>query len=782
MACKSSNVIDCPCTGLENLFVNATYFVDSQFGDDATAIPRDESHPYRTIAAVPVQPGEIVYVQPGNYSLPVLTLNNSIWYFSAGSTITTLVTGVGQIYGYGNFIGQSPAITFSSNVGQLTIYAQSITTPTGSAVVIDGGGRFALNVRCIVATDGILVDRTISADINVDEFIGDGVFIRATPSSAGSLCCHSQSVQCDSILVSQSNVLKFVLSLQTATTNGIHAYIISDPSIAASNTAIYNIDMSRLICLGVVNISGLSGVQDVLLQPNLNLNIQNIVSRNSISILGLNSFVNLTFDSFSYSSTFAIPHIVIIGEGCVMHMNGAKVYNSSSADIGFATISANNYSSLRCKFTECYATSQLLECTGASESQLDIMNLTVISSQSREIIVNSGQCIVNIHRFLTQYSGGTILVGNSGLMQFNIGAWQCNADSCKFLVNSARLQSRIGFFVTEGSGNTFLEAAGTITGIAFGSIRMDGSNNVGIVASGPVLMDVGQILSNNSGNLGIRVEDPGQLYGRVSRIIMQDQSCIEFKSSADSNISFDWMTNRSNSYVIYVDGRGEVTMSGNSITAQEVKYPIFIVAENSKFNLKLLRMDIINCAAGVYIQAINSDIRIDIQHFFINGDAGIAGIYAEAGKLTLKGNYFMETSSNVPLLRLTGDVVMKASLTFVDVGYSTLISDTRGSVWYEASETNSRNSSYNVILDIPDSSQVMTVKGLFRTDGDYNVYVNSSSVSFIRAIDGIFISRSRNLGTATPMNVICNYSIGNAGLDNFTSVPAGGFVTDPGVQ
>jgi hypothetical protein len=33
MACIPSNVIDCPCDGLENLFVDATYFVDSVFGN-----------------------------------------------------------------------------------------------------------------------------------------------------------------------------------------------------------------------------------------------------------------------------------------------------------------------------------------------------------------------------------------------------------------------------------------------------------------------------------------------------------------------------------------------------------------------------------------------------------------------------------------------------------------------------------------------------------------------------------------------------------------------------
>jgi hypothetical protein len=44
MACTPRNNIACPCDGLENLFVNASYFVDDQYGNDSTAVPNDEGH------------------------------------------------------------------------------------------------------------------------------------------------------------------------------------------------------------------------------------------------------------------------------------------------------------------------------------------------------------------------------------------------------------------------------------------------------------------------------------------------------------------------------------------------------------------------------------------------------------------------------------------------------------------------------------------------------------------------------------------------------------------
>jgi len=787
MACIPSNMIDCPCDGLENLFVNATYFVDSFYGNDATAVPRDEARPYRTIAAVPVQPGEIVYVQPGTYSIPQLNLNNAIWYFSAGSTITTLVTGVGQIYGYGNFVGQSPAVQFTSNIGQLIMYAQTITTPADAAVVVSGSGKFTLNVRSIAATDGIFINGTVTADITVDEFIGNGDFIIASTLSSGSLICNSQIIQCSQVINSSSNLLKLVLTSQSVNTTGTYAIVISDTNSSQTSSAVYNIHMNRIMCVGLFDISGKQDVTDVLLQPNVNINIQNIVSNSFNTVIrAITSFISMTFDSFSYSSPNPVSHIIDIGESCVIHMNGSKIYNadnSGNSNIGFITITSLQFSSIRCKFIEYFGSGVMINCTGPSEVQMDIVNATIISNNVNYLIESSSQCVINIQRLLTFHAPGIpYLVSNSGLMQFNVGAWQCNCDQTKFVLNFGRLQTRIGFFVSDSSNSVFFENAGDVMGIVCGSIRMNGNNNVGITSVGSTIVDIGQILANNSGNSGIFVQDPGQLYGRISRIITQDQSCIEFTSSRDSNITFDWMTTSANSYVILMTGRGEVTMSGNAITAEEVKYPIYIVAERSKLNLKLLRMDIRNCAAGIYMQATDSDIRIDIQHFVINGDAGIAGIYANSGDLTIEGNYFMETASNVPLFLLEGDVAMKASLSFVNVGYSALTSSTSRGVWYEASDTNSRNAARNVNLNLPNPGQNTTVKGLFRTDGDYNVFVESSAAPFIRALDGVFVSRGRNIGSVTPMDVISNYSIGNTGLDNFTAIPAGGFVTDPAVQ
>jgi hypothetical protein len=465
-------------------------------------------------------------------------------------------------------------------------------------------------------------------------------------------------------------------------------------------------------------------------------------------------------------------------------MSGARTYNASTGvtDIGFVRITASSFSAIRCDFIEFFLTSQLVECNGSAEAQFDIKNFTNISQSPRSMVENNGQCIFNIQKMLAFYPDSSAIVNNNNLMQFNVGAWQCETNGSNFVTNTSRFQARIGFFVSNGSGNTFILALlGDITGLEIGSIRMNGNGNTGIIARGPVLMNVGQIFSTNTGNTGILVEDPGQLYGRVSRIMMQDMSCIEFRSTRDSNITFDWMTNKTNSYVIVVNESGEVTMGGNSITAEEVKYPILITAAGSKFNLKLVRMDIISCAAGIYIEADNSDINIDIQHFNINGDA-THGIYASNGRLTLSGNYFMETASASSFITLDNRASLKANLGFVDVNNIALSSTTRGNIWYESSETNSSNGGTNVIMDMPDPSQIITLKGLFSTGGDSNVVINNSAVSFIRVLDGIYISRSRNIVSGTGINIVCNYSIGNAGLSGVSPVPGGSFIVDPSVQ
>ncbi len=788
MACKSSNTIDCDCDNLQNLFVNGTYFIDSQFGNDSTAIYQDSSHPYQTLAPVLalVQPGEIVFVQPGTYSAPTLNLNNAIWYFSPGSTVTTNVTGTGYVYGYGNFIGQSPALTFTSNVGQLVFNAQSVTTPTGYAILISGAGFVDINVKYMESTFGIQINGVVSCEIDVDEFIGEGTFINATISSGGKLGVRSHQVQCGSLLESQSNSLSISLTCQTVTNYNQYTFVISDPSISLRNYASYNVSISRLFCTGIINSSGIAGITDVLMQPNINLNIQNINSRNLLptSVITCSTcFINLTYDTFAFSAVNPIQFLITVNEGCILHMSGARTYNADQnmPDIGFAFINSSNYSAIRCSFIELFLTGILIACNGTAESQFDIRNFTNICPTTSSMVSNTSQCIINAQKIYSAYGDGSQIIFNTGLMQFNVGAWQCGTSNSQFITNNGRLQTKIGFFVTDGSGNTMISNSGQIMGVEIGSIRMDGSSNTAILARGPTIIGIGQILSNNSGNTGILVDDPGQVYGRVSRIMMQDMSCMEFRSSLDSNIVFDWMTNRSNAYVIYVDGRGVVTLNGNAITAIEVKYPVFVVANSSKFNLRLIRMDVGNCGAGIWIQAPNSEVNINIQHFVILNDAGTAAVYAESGQLTLEGNYYMRTGSNSPLISLSGDVVFKSKLGFVSSDYRILDSRTSGNVWYEASETITRNPDNNISIDLVDSNQEFTVKGYFKTFGDYNVLVNSSAAPFMRAIDCVMISNSRNI-VSPPINIISNYSIGNAGLSGGTAVPAGSFIQDGSIQ
>lgn len=787
MACLPHNSIE--CCGLENLFVNATYFVDSQFGNDATAIPRDETHPYQTLAAVLaiVQPGEVVFVQPGNYSIPVLNLAGSIWYFSAGATVTTLITGFGQILGFGTFIGQSPVVNFTDVIQQLIVCAQTLTTPSDFAIVASGSGRLMVKVGSLIAVSGIQVSGNVSCGLTVDEFMGDGTFIEATGTSTGRLFVTSQRVFCGTYLNSQSNSINiFTNSLNIRSTLN-YAIEISDPSGSLSNSAIYNIAVGRLVCSGLLNISGLASVGDVLLQPNLNMNIQNILSSNIIAnpmINALQSFTNLTYDSFAIEYHTPIPYAIVIGDNCVLHMSGARTYNANQnngVDFGFVTISAGQFSSIRCNFIELFLTSQLLECNSGGEAQFAINNFTNISFTGRSCIVNNSQSIINVQRMLCFYSDNVNMIQNNSLMQFNIGAWQFGTNGSTIITNTDRMQVRIGLMTSDGSGNIYITTANSIFGAAIGSIRMDGQSNIAVNVEGPMLVDIGQIISNNSNNQGMLVTGRGSLYGRIGRIIMQDETCITFQSDEDSNLTFDWLTNRANAYVIQINGTGEVTLSGNSITAEEVKYPIFVTAQNSKVSLNLVRMDIARCAVGFYIDADSSDVRVNIQHFAINEDASPAGIYINRGRLTLEGNYYMRTSNIVPLIRATGDSIIRANLGFVDVEYGILESDTTGDIWYESSQSTTRSAENNMNISLPNPAQYFTVRGMLKTPGDFNINITGANNNYIRVLDAVLVSSSRNIITGSNIFLISNYSIGNNGTGG-PIILAGGFTVDPNIQ
>ena len=782
MACLASNNI---ANGVDML-VNATYFVDSQFGNDSTAVPRNMSLPYQTIGAVLalIQPGEVVYVQPGTYSAPALTLNFSTWYFSQGSTITTNVSGNGFIYGYGNFIGQSPAIT--CGLGDLVFYGQSVSTPSGEAIRINGSFRSTINIRYLTAETGIYIRGPCFTEINVDKFESEGTFLRTNDSSSGWIYGQYQNIETGRLIRSDSGSISMNLDFQNVISYAPYMLDIEDDVGSIPNTALYNIRIGKVNCVGLLNSSGIGGVVDLHQQPNINLDIQYINSRitdvNPIIVCST-SQVRLTYDTFAFSCFQPVPFIIVVTNGAVLQIHGGKTYNYNTlnTDVGFIRVSSGTFSSFKGNFTELILTSQMLECNGDAETELNISVLNANCQLPRSIscIVNNAKCIVNVQKMFTIYPAESYLIENNGDMHFNVDEWQTFSIDSYMIRNTARLQTKISYLILDGQTNTIIYHNGFMLGFTAGEIRMNGNNNTALLAAGLTFMNIDQILSNNTGNSGIRVQDSGILYGHVSQIKMIDQNCIQFAGSEGSNFTFDSLTCDSGGSVIYVaNNNGVINIRGNSIVSDTVEYPIYVISQNTKFNLQLSTMNINSCNAGVYIQSPNTDVKLDIQQFNITTNANLAGIYIFGGNLFLKGDYFMETVTISPLIFVSSESNLKTNLGYVNTSYKILDSRTTGDVWYEAIESITRQLDSNINADLPSAVQKFTIKGYFRTIGNNNLFITLAIPSSIKLLDCIMVSDSVNI-VSPIVNIISNYSMGNNGVSGATII--GSFITDGNV-
>jgi hypothetical protein len=784
-SCTPFNFVD--STGSQHVFVNAKYFIDSQFGNDATAVLFDSSRPFQTIQAVIdlVQPGETVYIQPGNYSSPDLALNGATWYFSPNSVFTGLVTGSGNVFGYGTFIGQSPCITLLGS----TVYFQAfrITTPSDYAIYIDNSS-LTIDVVSITSPDGgFYLAGNSTLHVTLGEYNGglSGTFINADSPFIGEVVVDCQKIECNTGIRSTSNRIIGNIYIKSVKSNGDYFLQISDPVGTLSSFARFNISIGRIHGVGLINMSGINGLLNPNLQPRVNLNIQTITCPNNNAnqiILLEHAILNFTFDTFNFTYFTPIDFIIEIGNFGILHISGKQCYNldqPGAEPAGFARINSPTFGLLKIDIIELYITGAVLDIIGAASTAMFVQTLNNTVQSSAIIgISNSSECIINIINGQFIYPDGSRIVNNLGLMRFDVNVLRCTTNNSQIIYNQNQMQARPGFFVVNGSGNTAITTTGSIMGIICGSLRLVGTNNTAMMVQGRTIMEIGQILGNiQPDNVGIIVEDPGQLFGRIGRLIMFNRTCIEFRSTLDSNVSFDWMTNGTEAYVISVAGQGEVTMRGNSITAGSIKFPIFVTIQKGIFNLNLLRMDVQSCEAGIYIETPDSVVNINIQKFE-GGPECNAAVVITSGTLTLAGNYYMRSASGGALINVFGDASLNADLGFVDTSNTALIAQTTGNVWYSSTKTISEQSD-NVIYN---GSGELTVDGYFKTNGDYNIrYFTQPSIA--RVLNATLISNGINIHSDGPfINFVCNGAIGNTGLSNAATIPAGQFFQDIGVQ
>jgi hypothetical protein len=173
-------------TGPQLVPVNNTVFVDAQFGNDGTGVRENQVLPFATLPAAlaAALPGDTVYVQPGTYSPPTITLRDAInWFFTLGSTIQnntaagTFNDAAGAVLvtmdGFGNFVGvnggsvlgiaNASTINFTANLADFAAGSGSllVAAANGTAKVVN------MDVKAINSAEGSLPIIQIGGQANV---------------------------------------------------------------------------------------------------------------------------------------------------------------------------------------------------------------------------------------------------------------------------------------------------------------------------------------------------------------------------------------------------------------------------------------------------------------------------------------------------------------------------------------------------------------------------------------------------------------------------------------
>lgn len=774
--------------------VNATYFVDANFGNDATGEYQTAPKPYRTLNYVAnlATTGDVIFVQPGHYvATPINIENDVIWYFSAGAVIEASFLGIGSgtITGFGTFLGSSPVLSYTGP-GNIMFRASNIFyDKINYAILLAGTGRVTVMVEKMEATNGFnIVGPGIDAEIILNTFDSLGTFINISSSAVGELSCNCHSV--DTYIGINSLANDFIIAFDAQIVRCTSPYFITltDTSVMPSSTLRLNVQVNWLESSGIVNASGIPSISNVLDQPKINLNIQTIQVLNATGtplIVLDHVLCNLTYDTLAFEYLVPTPYIIDIQDGAVLHVDGSQTYTIGAISTGFINIASVSYSGVEMVLNRMFITGQIYQSTANATSTISVQNLTVIPVSTSVGIINNGQLILSVKNFVAIFPDGSTIIQNNADLFIEIENWDTSTNSSTFLESNARTQARVGRIVSSNDNNIYILTRGVATGLTIGSILLNGSNNLAISAQCATLVHIGQIIGTaNSGNAGIIVENPGQLSGRIGRILMSDQSCIYFRSNFDSNMNFDTMSNGTNSYVINIEGTGEVTMSGNAIVAGDVKYPVLINTMGSRFNLSLLRMDILSCEAGIYVEADQSEININILHFHIHNYVGAAAIRLIRGHLVLSGTYVTTTSSNAPFISVTNDGRLDANLDFVESSNGIIVSDSSADLWYSAKKSVTLNNFDSATIISPGTGEKVTLGGFFTTPGDYNVnFLGGSLPSVVRILDTILISNTNSIISSGPtVNFICNGGIAKSPLNNAVELPLGTFLVNPGVQ
>lgn len=351
-------------TGPIQLLINQTQFVDLVYGNNGTAQPDDEAHPYQTIALAlsTANVGDTIYLQPGTYTENNIALRDGINFYmtegvlfnSVGSPIFTDASGPVSVVitGFGDFSSDSGILSLTN--GSAVSFSGNNLTTTGGTYMFQtvGASRNTItlefqSVNTVDATIFSLTGQTLlTADIvKIDSF---GAILDVADTASGSAVINAERALtgAENVFILESN--QFTTSVSINTITSMTAYLISvnvptviDTSDFPLSTSAFEFQTMNIIggiVLAVGDPAFITFPTDFNIQPAIFLRSQSIYVSSSDNPMFNVSYCGLHVEAGALIHSVGAPYAIVLVSGLIEITSQLTSFSNNSISTGFAQI------------------------------------------------------------------------------------------------------------------------------------------------------------------------------------------------------------------------------------------------------------------------------------------------------------------------------------------------------------------------------------------------------------------------------------------------------------
>jgi len=574
---------------------------------------------------------------------------------------------------------------------------------------------------------------------------------------------------------------------------GANLINVETPSGLLESNLLLNVEISKVECRGLFVARGIPGLHDILLQPQININIQTIlaVQTTTLQIVNIrNVFCNFTYDKFSYNFVLPGNYVINVEEITVLHVNGNQTFlgtANTNEDVNFLNINApTDFATSKFIFNEFFTTGQIAQINGGTQVHFEILNITNFATNTNLPAFNiiGGQVILILHSGQFEYNDGISIIDNNGqlFLTFN-SILNLEVANSTIIQNNGFMHIKSNVLSSNQDNIVMINNTGTLN-INVNQIFVNGQDSIFLISENLVNTNILQISINNTNSSCFEINNFGELNGFIGSASTANNDIFRFNDSSSANLIINNMFGNADRMIRF-STTGTIVMNINKInsTTNNTTFGIFeIRQDNSIVNLKINEMSIQSASYGIYSGGSNSIINIDIQKFIANGEITNGCIYVDDGLLNIFGNFY-NYSTNVSPLFFNNNGTFNGNFGFAESNYEILTTRSSRNTSIYAKNARSINGANNITILSPSNGEIITVEGYYTTLGDHNIIIDSGSPGYLRVLNAYLISNSINIISNGPPFIFgCNHGVGNNGLLNVIDSPPGTFLVDPTLQ